>query len=288
MGRLAKLALTLALDAVAGAGPDALKIDSVFFGSGWGALSETHNFLRGLAESEGQFPSPTDFVGSTHNSAAGRIAIDFQAKEKNLVFSGGDYSFEQTLLAAQTMLGAENALLVAADEGHARFSPLFDPSIEPGESLTDGGGGLWLNRQMLGAKCLIHLDFYGYGGDGMPESLFAALGGRQKIAADYAAIFAGAPRAKRLLADRQLTELLAQIGNIPVWRHRGVLGEFASAQAVAVTVAAACAEAGRIPGALTGGADIALTSGQKILVLGLGEYVTAISLAHPDHGDGAS
>ena len=297
LGRLAKLALTLAFDAVAGidpqassptglptgppTGPDLPKIDSVFFGSGWGALSETYNFLRGLAESEGQFAGPADFVGSTHNSAAGRIAIDFQAKGKNLVFSGGDYSFEQALLAAQTMLGAENALLVAADEGHARFSPLFDPSIDAGETLADGGGGFWVSRQMAGAKCCMRLDFYGCGGDGMPSELFTALGGEEGKAADYAAVFVGAPRAKRLLADRQLAEFLSEIDTIPVWRHRGACGEFASAQAVAAAVAAACAAAGRIPGALCGGADIALAGGQKILVLGLGEYVTAISLTCP-------
>ena len=278
LGRLAKLSLTAVIDAAR----NEQKIDSVFFSSGWGALGETHNFLRGLAESAGQFASPADFVGSTHNSAAGRIAIHFQAKGKNLAFSGGDYSFEQALLAAQTMLDpAENALLVAADEGHRRFSPLFDPSITPGEVLADGAAAFQINRDMMGANCLIHLDFYGRSGGGMPEKLYAALGGKERIATDYAAIFVGAPRAVAKQASRQLEEFLASAGDIPVWWHREALGEFASAQAVAATVAAACATAGRIPGALVGGADITLADGQKILVLGLGKYVTAISLAGP-------
>ncbi|MDR0476869.1 MAG: beta-ketoacyl synthase chain length factor, partial [Desulfobulbaceae bacterium] len=282
LGRLAKLALTLAVDAVSRTEPDLPKIKSVFFASGWGALSETYNFLHGLAESEGQFPSPTDFVGSTHNSAAGRIAIHFQAKGKNLAFSGGDYSFEQALMAAHTMLDAtENSLFVAADEGHSRFSPLFDPSIDADETLADGGGGFWLNRQITEAKCLIRLDFYGNGRDGLPTALLTALGGPARVAVDYAAIFVGAPQAKRLLADRQLAEFLGQVGEIPVWRHRGAVGEFASAQAVAVAVAAACVEAAQIPAALTGG-NIALRTDQKILVLGLGDTVTAMSLAAPN------
>ena len=295
LGRLAKLALTLAFDSVSGTEPSLSKVESVFFASGWGALSETYNFLRGLAESEGQFPSPTDFVGSTHNSAAGQIAIHFQAKEKNLALSGGDYSFEQALLAAQTMLGTESALLVAADEGHSRFSPLFDPSIHADEALADGGGGLWVNRRMDAAKCLIRLDFYGSSDKELPGTLFAALGGEERIAVDYAAIFVGMPRAKLPVADWQLAEFLAQVGDLPVWRYRSAVGEFASAQAVAAVVAAACAEVGRIPGALVGGEDIALDSGQKILVLGLGEYVTAMTLvclparqAAPNQNGGAS
>jgi len=276
LGRLAKLALTLATDAVS----EQQKIDSIFFGSGWGALGETYNFLRGLAESAGQFASPADFVGSTHNSAAGRLAIHFQAKGKNLVFSGGDYSFEQALLAAQTMLDpAETALLVAADEGHARFSPLFDPSIEPGAALADGGGAFQISRESAGAKCLIRLDFYGRDGDKMQEMLYAALGGKERIVTDYAAIFVGMPRVGEKQAARQLTEFLAQTGDMPVWQHRGALGEFASAQAVATVVAAVCVEARRIPGALVGGVDIVLDEGQRILILGLGEYVTAMSLA---------
>jgi len=288
LGRLAKLALTLAIDAVSEMEPDPPKIESVFFASGWGALGETYNFLRGLAESEGQFPSPTDFVGSTHNSAAGRVAIHFQAKGKNLTFSGGDYSFEQALLAAQTTLGAtEDALLMAADEGHTCFSPLFDPSIHASETLADGGGGFWLNRQMTRAKCLIRLDFYGHGGEESMGPLLAALGDREKIAVDYAAIFVGIPQAKRLGADRQLAEFLGQIPHIPLWRHRGAIGEFASAQAVAAVVAAACATSGRIPGALTGGADIVMNAGQRILVLGLGDWITAMTLAMPSNRNGA-
>jgi len=278
LGRLAKLALTLAVTAE----PDGKNIDSVFFGSGWGALTETHNFLRGLAESAGQFPSPADFVGSTHNSAAGRIAIHFQAKGKNLAFSGGDFSFAQALFAAQTMLsGQENALLLAADEGHARFSPLFDPSIAPGEDLADGGGAFSISRERAGAKCLLHLDFYGRGGDTLPEALYAALGGKKGITGDYAAIFAGAPRATLPLATGQLAAFLAETGNIPVWRYRDTLGEFASAEAVAAAVAVDCCANGLIPGALVSGADIALATGQKILLLGLGEYITAISFFAP-------
>ncbi len=103
---------------------------AIFMGTGWGALSETWDFLHGLEQSEEKFPSPIDFVGSVHNGAAGQLAMLFQATGANVTTSGGDHSFEQALLAAEALLEpGQSALLAAADEGHPSLSPLLDPSI---------------------------------------------------------------------------------------------------------------------------------------------------------------
>src|SRR5665811_766584 len=93
---------------------------SIFVGTGWGALSETYDFLTRLADSGEQFPSPTDFVGSVHNGPAAQAAIMFGATGANITTSGGDYSFEQALLAAELMMkgGSESCLVLGADEGH--------------------------------------------------------------------------------------------------------------------------------------------------------------------------
>lgn len=281
--RLARLALLLAGEAHA----DALGKEqpgAIFLGTGWGALSETWDFLLRLSESAEQFPSPTDFVGSVHNGPASQVAMLFNATGANVTTSGGDYSFEQALLAAQTLLPASGqaALLLGADEGHAQFSPLLDPSIAAG-SMADGGGALYVDRNREQARCLVRLAFYGRGqGDDLPERLIEALGGAATLLENTVAVFAGIPAAMRAEGDRQLTRFVDLIGKpLPVCRYRDFTGEFASASTVAAVMAVAFIEAGRIPGALVGGADIALQQGEKLLVLGTGQCLTAMEFSRP-------
>ena len=160
--RLPRMTLSLALGAHEGSDLADPKPGSIFMGTGWGALSETYDFLTRLAESHEQFPSPTDFVGSVHNGPASQVAIMFDATGPNITCSGGDYSFEQALLAAQLIHDEpiRPALIIGADEGHQSFSPLFDASINQGAVLADGGGALCVNRNREGALCSISLPFY--------------------------------------------------------------------------------------------------------------------------------
>ena len=281
--RLARLALLLTGEAHADTcGKE--HPSAIFMGTGWGALSETWDFLHRLTESAEQFPSPIDFVGSVHNGPASQVAILFQATGANVTASGGDYSFEQALLAAQTLLPEtdQSALLLGADEGHASFSPLLDPSIEGGP-LADGGGALYVNRDPKGARCLVHLAFYGRGGgDDLPERLIEALGGAAAIRRNYAAVFAGIPAAMRGQGNRQLATFFDRIGKaLPVCRYRDFTGEFASASAVAAVMAVSCIEAGSIPGALLGCNDLPLQPGEKLLVLGTGTCLTAMEFFRP-------
>ena len=276
--RLARLALLLAGEAHA----DALGKEepaAVFMGTGWGALSETWDFLHRLSESAEQFPSPTDFVGSVHNSPASQVAMLFGATGANVTTSGGDYSFEQALLAAQTLLPAsgQSALLLGADEGHAKFSPLLDPSITAG-NLADGGGALYISRDRRHARCLTRLAFYNLGGgDDLLERMIKALGGASVIREQTAAVFAGIPAAMCTEGNRQLTRFFDLIGKpLPVCRYRDFTGEFASASAVAAAIAVAFVEAGYVPGVLVGGIDITLRPGDTLLVLGMGQCLTAM------------
>ncbi len=281
--RLARLALLLASTAHEdSAGKDAPS--AVFMGTGWGALSETYAFLDRLTESAERFPSPTDFIGSVHNAPAGQVALLFQAMGANITTSGGDYSFEQALLAAQTLLEdtGQAALLLGADEGHEPLSALLDPSVASGP-LADGGGALYVNRDPQGARCLMRLPFYGRGqGDELPDRLLAALGGEEEIRNHYAAVFAGLPAAMGTQGKGQLASFFEKIGQrLPLCRYRDFTGEFASASAVAAVLAVSFVEAGSIPGALVKGEDIPLASGKKILVLGTGQYLTAMEFFRP-------
>ena len=170
----------------------------------------------------------------------------------NVTTSGGDYSFEQALLAAGSLLEdtGQSALLLGADEGHETLSYLLDSSIAPGSRLADGGGALSVNRDPANARCLVRLPFYGRDtGDDLPDAFFEALGGADCAVSDYAAVFAGIPAGMSDQGNRQLASFLRHTGQrIPVCRYRDFLGEFASASAVAAVLAVAYLEAGFIPG----------------------------------------
>ncbi|MFQ6758900.1 MAG: 3-oxoacyl-ACP synthase [Deltaproteobacteria bacterium] len=283
--RLPRLTLSLALSAHQDSGFEA-KPAAVFMGTGWGALSETHDFLARLTDSGEQFPSPTDFVGSVHNGPAGQTAILFGAAGANITASGGDYSFEQALLAADLMLeeGQENALVLGADEGHPVLSPLLDPSIAPGSLLADGGGGFCLGRKTEGAHCLVRVPFYQSSKtQGSIKALIDALGGVPTLQGKYALLLAGIPAAAREEGEEQLARFLEQSGiQAPIIRYREFTGEFASASAVAAVMAASFLTSGKVPGPLVSGNDLALAANNPaILVLGLGRYLSAMEFSRP-------
>jgi hypothetical protein len=277
------MTLSLALGAHENSGREE-KPASVFMGTGWGALSETYDFLTRLTDSKEQFPSPTDFVGSVHNGAAGQAAIMLGATGANITTSGGDYSFEQALLAADLLMeeGEESCLVLGVDEGHQVLTPLLDSSIAPGTLLADGGGAFCLSRKREGAQGLVRIPFYQSSATkGWVNSLIDALGGAQTVKGKYALLLAGIPAAIREEGERQLARFMEQSGlSAPVIRYRAFTGEFASASAVAAVMAVSFLASGEVPGALVSGEAPALEGNQKgILVLGLGRYLSAMEFS---------
>jgi 3-oxoacyl-(acyl-carrier-protein) synthase len=99
MKRLARMALGLSTRTLEKAGTT-VPIRDVYFGTAWGALSETHDFLDKLYASNEFYTSPIDFVGSVHNAPAGQVAMREKARGANVTMTGGDASFEQALTAA--------------------------------------------------------------------------------------------------------------------------------------------------------------------------------------------
>lgn len=297
--RLPRMTLALAQEAVQNKeGSEPKKPAAVFMGTGWGALSDTYDFLTRLRESQEQFPSPTDFVGSVHNSPAGQAAILFKATGPNITTSGGDYSFEQALMAAQLQLDGDSpALILGADEGHPEFSPLFDASIPQSASpadLADGGGALLVNRSMEEAICSLRLPFYQSSrGDDPISALIKTLCPEfgepegTKDLSRYALVLVGIPAAMKKEGEEQLARFLMPTAlAAPIIRYRKYIGEFASASATAAALAASFMATGRIPGTLTGTEDILLDDQKNeqknaILVLGLGEYITAMEFQRP-------
>jgi 3-oxoacyl-[acyl-carrier-protein] synthase-1/3-oxoacyl-[acyl-carrier-protein] synthase II len=279
--RLPRLVLSLAIAAHENSGRTSSP-SSVFVGTGWGPLSETYDFLTGLFETGGQFPSPTDFVGSVHNAPAGQVALHFQSTGPNITTSGGDHSFEQALLAAHLLRGSGegSSFVIGADESHPILSRTFDESVLSDEILSDGGGAFCLGKGNGESGLYIHLRFY-ENVENNPEviaSLVERLGGRDRIQASYGVVLTGMPGVCRRQGENLLQRFLSLAAfKNPVVDYRRLAGEFASSSAVAAVLAARFTEEGKIPGSLCNGQPLHL-NGKGVLVLGLGKFVTAVEV----------
>lgn len=256
---------------------------SVFWGTGWGALSETYDFLTKLFESNEKFCSPTDFIGSVHNAAAGQVAMYLKSKGANLTTTGGDYSFEQALLSAGLLHPGstdETVLVIGADEHHAELSGIFDGSVFKTNKNSDGGGALLLKRSDAPKGLCISSCFYEKA-DHHPDiiqALIRSLGNPEQISRRFGALLVGIPAALRECGEKQVREFLKQTGfNKPVIDYRRYIGEHASASAAAAVFGITLLQLNRIPAKLSGERDIDL-DGKGVLLIGTGTYVTAIEI----------
>ncbi len=277
--RLPRLALALATEASESARLSQTP-SSIFFGTSWGPLSETYHFLTKLYESNEQFSSPTEFVGSVHNAPAGHVAMMLNATGPNVTTTGGDYSFEQALLAASLCDSDHTALVMGADEHHEILSPLFDKSVEISLNPSDGGGALMIRKTEKASGLRIALIFFENTSNNpsIVQSLLHRLGGPEKIRSKYGAFFAGMPAGERAICEKQVREIISAADfNGSVVDFRKYTGEFGSATAAAAALAVRFVQNGKIPGYLSGGAEI-LLNGKGILLLGLGRFLTAIEV----------
>jgi 3-oxoacyl-[acyl-carrier-protein] synthase-1/3-oxoacyl-[acyl-carrier-protein] synthase II len=280
MKRLPRLTLALAVSAHENAGTPEPP-GSVYFGTGLGALSETHDFLARLFKSGGKFSSPTDFVGSLHNSPAGQVALHFQSRGANVTATGTDDSFEQALTCASLLARDEETplLCLAADEAHSILSPLIDRSTRQDDTLSDGGGALILEPVRDPDRAHLLPVFLGYSpedSNGIPD-LIRALGGTETINQKFGALFAGIPWASQEAAREQLERFLKETGfSGPVVDYRRVLGNYATVSAAACVLALNFVRQGRLPPAMAETGDGSL-QGRGILMIGLGPNLSAVA-----------
>ncbi len=276
LGRLSQIVLALS-DAAYKADGSSEKPDSVFFGTGWGSLSETNDFLSKIFETGGKYGSPTDFVGSVHNAPAGQAALFFGAKGANVTATSGDSSFEQALLMAQMLNEkGQDALLIGADEFHSEMTPFLDASSGISLDNADGGAAFLVTGDESAAGPSLNLFFYERNSrehlEGLIERLKAIW-----INERFAAIFAGIPSSEAQNAGSQLNEIVAGL-SFPgtVFDYRKVFGQFATSSAVAAGYAVACLEKGELPSFISGGRVELANKG--ILLLGLGSVLSAIEI----------
>jgi len=279
--RLPRLAMALASEAFRNSRPFQTP-SSIFFGTSWGPLSETYNFLTKLYESNEQFTSPAEFVGSVHNAPAGQVAMMLNATGANITTTGGDYSFEQALLAASLIVGGGDdiVLIMGADEHHPALSPLFDKSVQISSNPSDGGGALIMRKTEKRSGLRISLKFFenSRNNPSVVQSLIHHLGESNEICSKYGAVLAGMPAGDRANCEKQLSDIISAVDfNYPIIDFRKFIGEFGAATAAAAALAVKLVRDGKIPGYLSGGVETSL-NGKGILILGLGSFLTAIEV----------
>ncbi|NLN61158.1 MAG: 3-oxoacyl-ACP synthase [Deltaproteobacteria bacterium] len=280
MKRLSRMVLSLAFSAcgneAARAAPRA-----IFFGTGWGSLSETYDFISKLFASGERFTSPTDFIGSVHNAPAGHAAIHFGATGPNVTITGGQGTFEQALYCAGLLKQDGPVLLVGADEYHKTLSPLLDVSPSTQAPPGDGGAALYMSSQSSGAICRVNACFavLADAESACIPAMISSLGGGTGIRERFGLVLAGLPPAEREEAEIKMASFLALTAfTQPVVDYRRLLGDFASTSAVAAVLAVYMVETGQIPAAFCGNDFLGL-EGKGILVLGFGRHVTALEVS---------
>ncbi|MEW6332749.1 MAG: beta-ketoacyl synthase N-terminal-like domain-containing protein [Thermodesulfobacteriota bacterium] len=282
--RLPRMALILALAAgkAAGLPEGAGSPGGIYFGTGWGPLTETGDFLGQLFASKEQFASPMDFIGSVHNAPASQAAIGLKATGPNITATGGDYSFEQALYSAAliTQEGEAPVLVMAADEHHDLLSPRLDPAGAGAGEPADGGAAFLLKPHGPAAGPRLVPAFLSYvpGDAEVLAPLIEALGGPEAIRDRFGALFAGIPASTRPRGESLLADFLRRTAFTgPVIDYRSITGEFAAAAAVAAALAVDTVRRGLLP-PLPPVNKVTSLNGKGILLLGLGEYVTGIEV----------
>ncbi len=285
MKRLSKITFSLAEDALKDSGLESSP-DSIYFGTDWGPLTETHDFIDSLFTTKEKFASPTDFVGSVHNSPAGLLAIKYKAKGPCVTVTGSDCSFYQALLSASLLAEqGSKSFLIAAEEYHEKYTAIFDKSSAMDDTQSDGGGAFCL--EMSDSPGVYINQAYhqiSYSNPDWALSLIRDLGGVERIRDEYKVLFVGIPACYNEPGEKQLTQFI----NITKYkgsivRYRKFTGEYSASTSAAAAFASRFVKHESVPGALlsmvnnvkSAGVDL---NGKGILLLGFGGFISAVEI----------
>lgn len=117
MGKGIRMAVFSARSAMEQAGID--QVDAIITGTGQGCQKDSEKFLENILENNGAVLNPTPFIQSTHNMAAGSIALMLGCKGYNMTYVQDMLSFETALIDAALYLAehpGQVVLLGGVDE----------------------------------------------------------------------------------------------------------------------------------------------------------------------------
>jgi 3-oxoacyl-(acyl-carrier-protein) synthase len=117
MSRIIRMGVAAAMECLQEAG---VKVpDAIVTGTAYGCLEDTNSFLSKMVEFNEELLTPTAFIQSTHNTIGAQIGLMLQCNNYNNAFVHRGFSFESALLDGMMLLkekDAENVLVGAIDE----------------------------------------------------------------------------------------------------------------------------------------------------------------------------
>jgi len=117
MSRIIRMGVAAAMECLQEAG---VKVpDAIVTGTAYGCLEDTNSFLSKMVEFKEELLTPTSFIQSTHNTIGAQIGLLLQCNNYNNAFVHRGFSFESALLDGMMLLkenDATNVLVGAVDE----------------------------------------------------------------------------------------------------------------------------------------------------------------------------
>jgi 3-oxoacyl-[acyl-carrier-protein] synthase II len=117
MSRIIRMGVAAAMECLQEAG---VKVpDAIVTGTAYGCLEDTNSFLSKMVEFNEELLTPTAFIQSTHNTIGAQIGLMLQCNNYNNAFVHRGFSFESALLDGMMLLkdkDAANVLVGAIDE----------------------------------------------------------------------------------------------------------------------------------------------------------------------------
>ncbi|MES2774199.1 MAG: beta-ketoacyl synthase chain length factor [Bacteroidota bacterium] len=117
MSRIIRMGVAAAMECLQEAG---LKVpDAIVTGTAYGCLEDTGLFMTKMVEYNEELLTPTAFIQSTHNTIGAQIGLMLQCNNYNNAFVHRGFSFESALLDGMMLLQekeAETVLVGAIDE----------------------------------------------------------------------------------------------------------------------------------------------------------------------------
>lgn len=117
MSRIIRMGVAAAMECLQEAGIK--QPDAIVTGTAYGCLEDTNAFLSKMVEFNEELLTPTSFIQSTHNTIGAQIGLMLQCNNYNNAFVHRGFSFESALLDGIMLLKdkeAANVLIGAIDE----------------------------------------------------------------------------------------------------------------------------------------------------------------------------
>ena len=269
MSKIIKRAIVTAKTALLEAGIE--KPDAIITGTGLGCIEDTEKFLEAMINNKEQFIQPTYFIQSTHNTISSQIAINLHCNGYNNTYIHRGVSFENALMDA-LLLFNKNEISTALVTGNDEMTPAYFILL--------GRIGCWKNNveNTLNIPCNSESNgtFAAEGSvslifaDSKSESTYAKLAGfdlfyKPTNVADKILLFLQENKLEVSDIDLVLTGMNGDKTNDAVYSalnqsifntnqigwYKNVCGEYFTASAYGLSVAAACLKKGNIPAHLT-------------------------------------